>query len=180
MLWVRLLVEEADDVVLEVLRLHFGKEGLDHATFLVDQELRKVPRHLAAPESVAGLEKLPDRVGSGTVDLDLAEHGESHAVLLCDLEKRKEKRKSQWRKEKRRSHWRDTYEGLDLALASGLLRGELVARKSQYRQAIVLTVQGLKACVLVGVASFRRHVHDEADLAAEGAQSEVFAVDIDC
>ena len=81
MLWVRLLAEEADDVVLEVLRLHFGKEGLDHAALLVDEKLCKVPRHLAAPESVAGLEKLPDRVGSGTIDLDLAEHGESHAVL---------------------------------------------------------------------------------------------------
>jgi len=55
-----------------------------------------VPSDLLGSHLLVADEVLIDGVGSRTVDVDLAEHGESHAVLACDLEKRKEKRKSQW------------------------------------------------------------------------------------
>ena len=71
-------------------------------------------------------------------------------------------------------------EALNLLVGAGLLTQELVARKSQYLQTLVLVllIQGLKAFVLWGQSAFAGHIDDEQHLAFVAVQRHIASVNV--
>src|SRR4029434_4831840 len=96
------------DVGLEAVGLGVGRIALDDVALAVDQELGEIPLDRLGPQKsrLLLLEKAIERGRVVAVDIDLGEHGEGHAVVHLA-------------------------EALDLLLAAGLLRAELVAREAE-------------------------------------------------
>mmetsp|Transcript_9622 Transcript_9622/g.43669 ORF Transcript_9622/g.43669 Transcript_9622/m.43669 type:complete len:259 (-) Transcript_9622:1533-2309(-) len=146
----------------ERLDLRLGRTGgiavtLHHVALGVDEELGgEVPSHVAG---VLLLEELPHRVGLAAVDVDLGHHVDADAAeveLVLD-------------------------ELLNLGLAAGFLRPELVAREAHNLESLGTELLGHRGHLLVvaaGRASLTRHVGHEDNLALELVEGHVVAVDV--
>jgi hypothetical protein len=140
--------QPASAVVVEDGRdLFGGRRGWKprhHGALDVDEELLEVPRDVGAVARSRLLRLEPGVQGrrTGTVDLDLGEHRERHAVLRCG-------------------------ELQDLRIGARLLSPELVAREAEHDEVVVVVMERTQTCVLGGEASTAGDVDDEADLAPE-------------
>ena len=127
---------------------------LDDIAGLVDEELLKVPGDVSGL-ALAGLSILEHLIqGGGTVavHLDLREHREVHFELRgCEFE--------------------------DLGGGAGLLVRELVARKSEHDDVVVIIVKRTQTCVLRREASSAGDVDDQRKVALELVEAHLFAGD---
>ncbi len=120
---------------------HLGAKAFDHLPLVAHQELREVPGDVfvALFVGVARLEELVEVTGAVAVHLDLGEEREADAELRgCEL--------------------------LDLLVAAGLLRAELVAGKTEDRQTLVVLVKGTQTCVVGSGPSLTGQVDHQAAL----------------
>src|SRR4249919_1782972 len=124
-------------------------EPADHCAARSDQEFLEVPLDVArvTVRISGGGELCVERMPVRSVDLDLLEKWEGHAV-------------------------RDRAEGLDLLRRPWLLPGELVARKADDGESAVSVgpLQSLESLVLRREATSGGHVDDEQGLAGQLAQ----------
>lgn len=123
-----------------------------------NEELLKVPLDRLVAHDARHLILQPGENGSGlaAVDIQLAEHGECHAVV-------------------------ELAEGLDIIVGAGILATKLVARESEDGEIIaVALLQGLvelfEALELRGEAALGGGVNDEDDLALERGEREFLAL----
>src|ERR1700733_4216809 len=167
-------LEVALEICLDISRQHWRLVALDDLAVPADQELGEVPLHLVSARRLRpdlrdgfveaavlraevarrlGAQPLVQRLGVGTVDLDLGEYREGHVVSgLAEV--------------------------LDLLVAAWFLPLELVAGKSQDLQAAILpiAVQRLQAFVLRRQPALARDVHDEQHPALVVVQRNLGAI----
>ena len=127
---------------------------LDHVAGLVDEKFLEVPGDVSglAFARLGVLEHLIEGSGAVAVHFDLREHGEAHIELRgCEFE--------------------------DLSVGAGLLVRELVARKSEHDDVVVVIVKRTQTCVLRREASSAGDVDDQRKVALELAEAHLFAGD---
>lgn len=120
----------------------------------IDYELLEVPCDIGGV-GVAGLRRLEQPVQltrTVAVDLDLREHRKVDVVLR-----------------------RDELE--NLGLGTGLLRSELIARKSKYLSVVELMMKRTQTCVLGRKASKAGDIDDDEHLTAKLAEVDLLAGD---
>ena len=125
------------------LRCGARRVAFDHLALAANQKLREVPLDAFAQGSRRGvLEVLKQRIGAAAVDLDLAEHGEAHAIV--ELAKRH-----------------------DLVLAARVLAAKLIAGEAQHREAPipVTLIQRFQPRELRCESAARGGVHDQQNMA---------------
>ena len=137
-----------------LLRGDCWSESLDGSSGPVDEELGEVPRDFSFAIFVGQRRRqvVVEIAGIIAIDHDLREHREVDAVLGG--------RKFE-----------------DFRVGSRLLGSELVARKTENGEAIVILVKCMQTCILRSQASLAREIDDQADLVLEIRQSYGFALD---
>lgn len=140
----------------QVLRLGGRTEALDHLAVAADEELGEVPLDALGPQQARRLffQLHEQWMGIAAIDVDLLEQREADTeVQLAEFGNR--------------------------PFVTGLLLAELVARKAQYHQALVLVLlpELLQALVLRGEAAFAGGVDHEDGLAGEIGQGLLLTLD---
>lgn len=148
------LLKLLDNRVLQTLRLGDRGPTVNHLTVSRDQELLKVPLDTLETQCAGHRLLHPRENGRGlvAVHVQLAEHGEGHAIIKLA-------------------------EGLDLVVGAGILRLELVARESENLKVLwvlrlELLVDLLEALELRGEAALGSGVDGEDDLAFQGGEGK--------
>jgi hypothetical protein len=120
-----------------------------------DEKLCEVPTDVAGERRVLARERDVERVAVGSIHIELVEERECDAVF-------------------RRAEF------LDLLVRARLLTPELIARKPEHDEAIVLVlrVECLERRILGRVAALRRDVHDQQHLALVRRESRVLPIDV--
>ena len=128
----------------DVFGCHLRPEALQDLAVASNQELGEVPGDVFVSlfVGISLLEEAIDVRCSVSIDVDLREERKVGVVFrLCELQ--------------------------DLRIRSGLLRSELIARKTEHAESVRLFVKGTQTCVLTGEASTTGDVDDQTELAFE-------------
>src|SRR5262245_61516363 len=144
------------DVAGQLGRLVLRRIALDGLAVAADQELGEIPLDRLRAEHTGCLLRQPavQRVRAGAVDVDLGHHRERHAVV--ELAERRER-----------------------VVAAGVLGAELVARKAEHDEPLILVrlPQRLQAVELRREAALAGGVDDQQYLALVAAQLDALAAD---
>lgn len=143
---------------LQILGLRRARPPLNHLSIPPDQKLLKVPLDHLQPHQprLLLLQPLEHGLGLGAVDVDLAQHGETHAVV-------------------------ELAEFLDLVVGPRVLAAELVAGEAEDGEVVWVLrrnvlVELLEPRELRGEAAFGGRVYDEDDFAFVGGEGVLFAL----